>query len=75
MCAKCRAHLTIIGLVILIWLRVEFMNLLIMQFSLSSYSFIPSRFKISPQHTALKCHPSLNSLTEFHTYRKLLSIL
>jgi hypothetical protein len=50
MCATCPAHLILLDLIILVRRRVQVMKLFIMQFSPTSYHFIPLRSKYSPQH-------------------------
>jgi hypothetical protein len=53
-------NLVLLDLIILIILgQVQFMKLLIMQFSVSSYHFIPLRSRYSPQHPLLKYPQSM----------------
>jgi hypothetical protein len=52
MCAICPAHFILFYVIILITLQV--MTFLIIQFSPTSYHFIPLRPKYSPQHSVLK---------------------
>jgi hypothetical protein len=54
----CLVHLTLLDLIILIVLY-EAMKLLIMQFSPTSYHFIPFVSKYSPQRHVLKHHQSV----------------
>jgi hypothetical protein len=53
-----------------IWRKVQFMKLLIMQFSPTSYHFIPLRSKYSPQTPPVCLLPSLNVTDKYKTKAK-----